>query len=154
MKRFCFLVLILALLFASRPALAQSTRVGTFDQTAIVVAYYRSSLWSDTIKAKQAEFVEAQKAGDTAKASALQAWGGESQELAHKQLAGEAPIANILDALKPAFEDIEKSGHVSSVVPYSANVKKADSVDVTGALLDWLKADEKTRELIQQLPKN
>lgn len=151
MKRFCFLAL--ALLFASIPALAQSTRVGTFDQTSIVVAYYRSSLWSDTLKAKKAEFAEAQKAGDTAKANALQAWGDQSQELAHQQLEGKAPITNILDALKPAFEKIEKSAHVSSVVPFSSAINKADSVDVTGSLLDWLLADAKTRELINQLPK-
>lgn len=152
MKRFCFLVL--ALLVASIPSLAQSPRIGTFDQTSIVVAYYRSSLWSDTINAKKAEFAEAQKAGDTTKANALQAWGEQSQQLAHQQLAGKASINNVMDALRPAFDEIEKSAHVSSVVPYSSAINKADSVDVTGQLLDWLKVDEKTRELINQLPKN
>ncbi len=154
MKRPSILIIFVAILFASLPALAQSTRVGTFDQTSIVVAYYRSSLWSDTLKAKKAEFAAAQTAGDTAKANALQAWGGESQELAHQQLDGKAPITNILDALQPAFAEIEKSSHVSSVVPYSSTINKADSVDVTGALLDWLHADETTRQLIKQLPKD
>ncbi len=150
MKRFCFLAL--ALFFASIPALAQSSRIATFDQTSIVVAYYRSSLWSDTIKAKQSEFAEAQKAGDTTKANALQAWGEQSQQLAHRQLDGKAPINNVMDALRPAFDEIENTAHVSSVVPFSSAINKADSVDVTGQLLDWLKADEKTRELIQQIP--
>ena len=153
MKPFWFLVLVLALLFASIPACAQPTRVGTFDQTSIVVAYYRSSLWSDTLNAKKAEFAEAQKAGDTAKANALQAWGEQSQELAHQQLDGKAPITNILDALQPAFAEVEKSAHVSSVMPYTTATNKTDSVDVTGLLLDWLKADETTRQLINQLPR-
>jgi len=153
MKRSCAHIIFFAFLFVSFPAPAQQTRVGTFDQTSIVIAYYRSPLWSDTLKAKQAELKEAEKAGNTAKADALKAWGGESQELAHKQLAGEAPITNIMDALKPAFAEIEKSAHVSNVTPYTAAINQTDSVDVTGPLLDWLKADEKTRQLIDQLPK-
>ena len=152
MKRFWVVVIFFVFLFSLLPAHAQQTRVGTFDQTSIVVAYYRSSLWSDTIKAKQAEFADAQKAGDTAKASALQAWGEQSQELAHQQLDGKAPITNILDAFKTAFEEIEKSAHLSTVTPYSPAINKADSVDVTHMLLDWLKADDKTRQLINQLP--
>jgi hypothetical protein len=39
-------------------------------------------------------------------------------------------------------------------VPYSSTINKAVSVDVTGALLDWLHADETTRQLIKQLPKD
>ena len=152
MKRSSILIIFVAILFASLPALAQSTRIGTFDQTSIVVAYYRSTLWSDTLKAKKAEFAEAQKAGDTAKANALQAWGEQSQELAHQQLAGKASINNVMDALRPAFDEIEKTAHVSSVIPYSSAINKADSVDVTGQLLDWLKADDTTRQLLKQLP--
>jgi hypothetical protein len=154
MKSSCIALIFFAILFASLPAPTQQTRVGTFDQTSIVVAYYRSSLWSNTLKGKQAELVAAEKAGDSSKADAIKAWGGESQELAHQQLAGKAPITNILEALKPAFAEIEKSAHVSSVVPNSTTVNQADSVDVTGMLLDWLKADQQTRQLINQLPKN
>ena len=132
---------------------AQSNRIGTFDRQTMVVAYYRSPQWADVLKAKQAELTEAKRANDQAKIQALNSWGQQSQELAHEQFSGEASITNIMDALQPAFAEIEKSANVANVVPCPCPEIKAQAVDVTPQLLDWLKADANTRKIIRELPK-
>ncbi len=152
MKRFCALILVLFVMLGITAA--QPTRVGTFDRTAIVVAFYRSPLWVETLKAKQAELEAAKRANDQAKVQELNAWGGQAQELAHQQLAGTAPITNILQALQPAFLELEQTLNLASVVPASELPEKAQAVDVTDKLLDWLRADENTRRIIQGLPHN
>jgi hypothetical protein len=131
----------------------QTAKVGCFDKTAVVVAFYRSPLWAETLRGKKEEQRRAKEANDTAKLKELEEWGGTQQELAHKQLAGEAPITNIVAALQPAFVEIERATKVSQVVPAPYGGKE-ESVDVTDALLDWLKADERTRQVIRNARKN
>lgn len=146
-------IVLLVFLLAAASAIAQTSRIGTFDQQAIVVAFYRSPLWAETLKEKQRAFDNAQKANDSAKMKELNAWGGESQELAEKQLAGEAPITNIIEALQPAFQEIEKTDNLSAVVPAPAVDSRVQAIDVTDKLLDWLKASQSTRRVIQGLHK-
>ncbi len=134
-------------------AQTQSGNIGTFDQTAIVIAFYRSPLWAETLRAKMEEQRRAKEANDIAKVKELDEWGRTQQELAHKQLAGEASITNIIDALQPAFRKIERTMKVSQVVP-APYVGKEESVDVTNALLDWLKADKRTRQVIREVRNN
>jgi len=128
------------------------TRVGTFDRQSIVVAYYRSPLWAQTMNAKLAERDAAQKAGDTKKVEELNAWGGAHQDLAHRQLAGEAPITNIIEALQPAFPEIARTAHVEKILtaPPPAGAK-FETVDVTDLIVDWLKSDERTKTIIRDL---
>src|ERR1039457_2215554 len=94
-------------------ASAQTVRVGTFHKAPIVVAFYRSPLWAETLKAKMAEMAAAKEANDTKKVQELDAWGNAPQETAHQQLAGEAPITNILEALAPAWPEIAKKARVA-----------------------------------------
>ena len=138
--------LIAALAVAQAPA--QTVRVGTFHKASIVVAFYRSPLWAETLKAEMAEMA----ANDTKKVQELDAWGNAQQETAHQQLAGEAPITNILEALAPAWPEIAKKARVSMIVadlPYADS--SVQSIDVTEMLLDWLKADERTRTIVRGL---
>ena len=142
--------LIAALAIAQAPA--QTVRVGTFHKPSIVVAFYRSPLWAETLKAKMAEMAAAKAANDTKKVQELDAWGNAQQERAHQQLAGEAPITNILEALAPGFPDIAKKARVTMIVadlPYADS--SVEKVDVTEMLLDWLKADERTRTIVRGL---
>ena len=130
------------------------TRVGTFDRQSIVVAYYRSPMWAAELKAKKAEHDAAVQAGDDKKAEELARWGGEHQQLAHRQLAGEAPITNIVEALQPALTEISKSANVERIVAEAPAGGNVEIVDVTDRILDWLKADEQTRKIIQELRAN
>ncbi|MGO9937579.1 MAG: hypothetical protein ACLPH3_07890 [Terracidiphilus sp.] len=151
MKRMFVLVTAVLLTLISTRIPAQENRVGTFNRQAIVLAYYRSPLWAATLKQKRSELGEAKRADDTNKVEELDAWFGKAQEMAHGQLWGNADIGNVLEALQPAFAEIEKSDHVSSVVVAPAHDAPARSVDVTERLLDWLKADETTRKMIRDL---
>jgi hypothetical protein len=142
--------LIAALAVAQAPA--QTVRVGTFHKASIVVAFYRSPLWAETLKAKMAEMAAAKAANDTKKVQELDVWGNAHQETAHQQLAGEAPITNILEALAPGFPEIAKKARVTMIVadsPYAD--RSVEKVDVTEILLDWLKADERTRTIVRGL---
>jgi len=146
------LVVIAALSTAQLPA--QTVRVGTFDKPSVVVAYYRSPAWSGTLKEKAAEMEAARKAGDTKKIAELASWGPASQDLAHRQLAGQAPITNILEALTPAFPAIAEKAQVTLIVPDLPYANSAvQTVDVTDLLLDWLKAGDTTRKLVRDLRK-
>ena len=142
--------LIAALAVAHAPA--QTVRVGTFHKASIVVAFYRSQLWAESLKAKMAEMAAAKTANDTKKVQELDAWGNAGQETAHQQLAGEAPITNIPEALAPGFPEIAKKARVAMIVadlPYADS--SVEKVDVTEMLLDWLKADERTRTIVRGL---
>ena len=134
---------------------AQTVRVGTFHKASVAVAYYRSPLWAETLKSQMAAMQAAKRANDTQKVKELEEWGGKRQEIAHRQLTGEAPITNILEALTPAFPEIARQARVAIVVadlPYAdASVQ---TVDVTDSILDWLKADEATRKIVQELRKS
>lgn len=146
MKTFLGLAIALAL---AAPA---QTRVGIFDKPSVVVAYYRSPMWADVLRAKRAERDAASKSGDSKKVEELDAWGPAQQDLAHRQLAGEAPITNILEALQPAFAEIAKTAHLDRILtgPPPAG-GHFETVDVTDQLIDWLKADERTRNIIRDL---
>jgi hypothetical protein len=144
------IALIPALAVAQAPA--QTVRVGTFHKASIVVAFYRSPLWAESLKAKMAEMAAAKAANDTKKVQELDMWGNAGQETAHRQLAGEAPITNILEALAPGWPEIAKKARVAMIVadlPYADS--SVEKVDVTEMLLDWLKADERTRTIMRGL---
>jgi len=151
MKRSTATLLALALVFGAKGAAAQGARMGTFDRRAIVVAYYGSPQWAEVLRQKRVELEAARQANDQKKVDELNKWGGESQELAEKQVFNGAPIDNILEAFAPAIGDLCKSEHLSTVVPAPAPDGASQTVDVTAQLLDWLKASHKTRDTIRQL---
>jgi hypothetical protein len=153
MKVLTATLLTFTVLFGIQCAPAQNARVGTFDRRAIVIAYYGSPQWAAILKQKRAELQAAQVANDQKKIDELNAWGGRSQKTAEDQVFGNAPLTNIVEALQPAFAEIEKTSNLSSVVEAPASGAPPDSVDVTDRLLDWLNASEKIREYIRALPR-
>lgn len=152
MKRLLIALVMTALTVTATHCIAQ--QVGTFNRQAIVVAYYRSALWTADLQKHEAELSQAKKAKDKAKVKELTAWGEKSQDLAHEQLIGKAPIDNILSALQPGFESIQKVTKVEKIEPAPAATASAGTLDVTSRLLDWLQADATTRRLIATLPQS
>jgi hypothetical protein len=137
---------------AAAPMMPQTIKVGTFHKPSVVVAFYRSPQWASVMQAKIAEQQEAKKANDTKRAEELEAWGQSHQELAHKQLMGEAPITNILEALTPAFPEVARKAQVAVIAPDLLYADRmVEQMDVTDLLLDWLKADERTRKIIRDV---
>ena len=135
-------------------ARTQTDRIGTFDRKSIVIAFYRSPMYAVTLREHIAVRDSAKRIGDSARVRELEAWGARQQETAHEQLAGDAPIANILDALRPAFDSITKAARLRTIVAAPFKDARADVVDITPALLDWLQADAKTRDIISHLPRS
>lgn len=134
------------------PLAAQTAKVGTFHEPSLVVAYYRSPQWAEISQAKISEMENAKKANDTKKVAEMRSWGQNHQELAHRQLAGEAPLTNILEAMAPAFEEIARKAGVARIVgSQQSQAQGVETVDVTDPLLDWLKADERTRKICAEL---
>ncbi|MEJ5369206.1 MAG: hypothetical protein WHT08_12855 [Bryobacteraceae bacterium] len=124
-------------------------RVGVFRTPSIVVAYYRSGLWLEQVRQRRDELKTAKRAGDRRKVEELQKWGRESQRLAHRQLAGKAPVDNILDALQPLLGEVARRAGVSRVVLDAP--PGAETVDVTSHILDALHADAATRKMVERL---
>jgi hypothetical protein len=148
--RFAALTIVAATAMAQTPP--PTVRVGTFHKPSVVTAFYRSPQWAGQLKRKMAEREAAKIANDTKKVQELEAWGARNQELAHQQLAGAANIANILDSLAGAMPEIARKAQVAVI---TNDLLYADpsikTVDVTGQILDWLQADEATRNIVRQL---
>jgi hypothetical protein len=138
--------------FATALFAQPQAKVGTFDKPSIVVAYYRSEMWGSVLREKRAEQQKAKDAGDAKRVAELEKWGVSHQDLAHKQLAGEAPIDNIVEALKPHFAEVAARAGVKEIVVDAP--KGVAAADVTGLLLDVLKADEKTRKIVEEMRKH
>ncbi len=145
---------LVAAVVAAQCGVAQTVKVGTFDRPSIVVAFYRSPMWSAVVQGKKTEMQQAKAANDQKKVEELNKWGGDSQEMAHRQLAGEAPIDSILEMMKPMLATVAGQAHVASIVPEVPGADKtAATVDVTDLLLDQLQADAQTRQIVDQLRK-
>ncbi|HVO51068.1 MAG TPA: hypothetical protein VMV60_08755 [Thermoanaerobaculia bacterium] len=152
MKVICLSALALGL-FVEQAAFAQGIRVGTFHRPSIVVAYTRSRLKAETVmKPKLAEMQAAKAANDSKKVDELNQWGRAQQELVHGQLAGERPIDDIVEALKPGFSEIASRAGVVLIAPDVAFAAPGvELVDVTDNVLDWLESDDATRKVVRQL---
>lgn len=124
---------------------------GTFDRSSIVLAFYRSPLWEAILNDRRFELSAVKAANDTARAKELEKYGGESQDRAMQQLAGKAPIDNVLTVLRPEFKDLNARLKLAGIVESSAADPKAASVDVTPLLMDWLKASSETRKMAADL---
>lgn len=147
-------ILAAAIVLASGLAGAQVVRAGVFDKQSVVVAFYRSPQWAEITKAKVAELDAAKRANETAKVQELETWGATHQELAHRQLAGDAPISNILEVLAPGLPEIARRAGVNLIAPDLAFAEPpVQTVDLTDLLLTYLKADSRTLSIVHDLQK-
>jgi len=133
------------------PSTAGIPVFGTFDRTSIVLGFYRSPFWEAILNDRRFELNEVRAANDPARAQELEKYGAESQDRAMQQLAGKAPIDNILAVLRPEFKDLTARLKLAGIVESSAADPKAASVDVTTLLMDWLKASSETRKMAADL---
>ena len=125
--------------------------VGTFDRSTIALAYYRSPLWEAILADRRFELKTVKAGNNTARAKELEKYGGESQELAEKQVFGKATIDNILAVLQPEFKELSGKMKLSAIVDSASADPKTATVDVTSLLMDWLKASSETRKMAVEL---
>ncbi len=91
-------------------------RVGTFQRKEVLVAFYRSEHWDRQLRAMMAEAKKAKADGDDKKVAELEAKGAGLQAEAHRQLAGQAPLTNVLAHLKKEFGAVARETNVALIV--------------------------------------
>jgi hypothetical protein len=118
----------------SQPS-APPARVATFARTPILVAYYKSAHRAEIMRALVAERDAAKARGDAAAAEACERRGAESQEHAHRQLAGDAPLDNVLALLQPHLHEVAAAVGATTVVEAGQEPRGSNAVDVTDRLV-------------------
>lgn len=114
-----------------------AVRVGVFDRTKILVAYYGSEIHDRIMRDLMAKHAAAKGRGDDAEVKRLEAEGAARQDLAHEQLEGKAELVNVIEALRPSFTEVAEAADVSMIVEkplWIASAPAVELVDVTEAL--------------------
>ncbi len=120
------------------PASAGDSPVGVFDRTAVLIAYYKSAPFTNRLRALKKDRDAARSAGDWAVAERLDTQGEAMQELAHRQLAGAAPLTNIADDLGEDLAEIARKSGVSSIVAGGTEPAGSRTIDLTTQLVERL----------------
>jgi hypothetical protein len=113
-------------------------RVATFERTPVIVAFYQGAQHAASLQQLRAEHAEAKARGDLAAVEACERRGAQSQELAHRQLAGEAPLDNVLAVLAPQLAEVAAAVGATAVAERGAEPPGATTVDVTARLVSLL----------------
>ena len=134
---------------------AEPVRVGTYHAPSLVLAWVRSAEHAREIDGLVAARDAAMKAGDKEKVAECERKGAEGQDLAHRQLVGEAGIENILEKLKGDFPDVMKKAKVERIAAEGEVLgDQVELVDVTDLLVERFRPDEATRKLLAEVRKN
>jgi hypothetical protein len=138
----------------SRPPTA-TERVGTYHAPSLVIAWVRSAEHARELDALVAARDAAKKAGDEAKVAECERTGGQRQDLAHRQLAGEAGVEDILARLKADLPSILESARVDRLVADTEPLEEGiERVDLTELLVERFHPDEATRKLLAEARKH
>lgn len=129
-----------------RAAQENALKIGTFQRREVLIAYYGSARHENWVDELQRQRDEAVAKGDKARAQQIEAQGAESQEVAHQQLAGNAMLNNVLEAVKPALPQIAERAGVQLIIeaPWYAN-ERVQTIDVTPYIVEVLKTEEKPK---------
>jgi hypothetical protein len=116
--------------------------VGVLDRTPLMVGYIGSARHGADIDSLRALRDQAQAEGRAEDAAAIGALGAESQEIAHRQLAGEEPLYTILLGVEPELRELMRRHDLSRVVEKGPGV---EGVDLTAELVEMLPKREGPR---------
>jgi hypothetical protein len=95
---------------------ATGVRVGTFQRSSLIMAFYRSAFWSAKLSELMVQRNQAATKGDLATIDKVEGQIRAMQELAEKQLAGKEPIENILEQFKPMWAEIAREANVQLII--------------------------------------
>lgn len=125
---------------------ANRERVGVFDRTKVLIAYYRSAEHAAALDAMQRERDEARHDGDAFWAAEIERRGGVMQERAHRQLAGRAPLTNIRLAIGDRLPALAKELGVPDIVERDKAMPGVTTVDVTDRIVAMFPPEHAKRE--------
>ena len=129
-------------------------RVGVYDSRAIAVAYYQSEHWSKILKAKFQEMEEAKAQGDEKKIKELEAWGSGSQQKAHLQGFGTAPVHSCLDVIRDKLPDIARQAGVDVIVSkweFDYRAPEAVVVDITDPMIASFNPSQRVLDIVREM---
>ncbi|OIO92893.1 MAG: hypothetical protein AUJ96_31440 [Armatimonadetes bacterium CG2_30_66_41] len=95
---------------------AKAVRLGTFQKLDLITAYYRSDAFARRLAVLQVQREAAVLLANKAEVERIEKQGAAMQELAHKQLAGQASATEVIDYLKPYFPEVAKAAGVHVIV--------------------------------------
>lgn len=145
-------LLVAATMFGSAGSRQESTPVrqeapvaiGTYDSQQVLIAYYKSPPFKEKMRVLHEAHAEAKRKGDTAKMKELERQGEALQDRAHHQYDGEAPLTEVIDALRPSFPEIAKAAGVGAIVAdFVWRDPAFKTVDLTERLVQRLTAPPK-----------
>src|SRR5581483_4670703 len=129
-------------------------RVGVYDSHAVAIAYYHSEQWRAELLKRQAEYAQANAAGDRQRMAAIEKQGREAQELAQRQTFGDASIKNILATMTNALAQIRTKANVGSIVAGDVReYSSTNAVDVTSLMLEPFHPTSETMKVIEAVKK-
>jgi len=142
---------------APKPA-APRERVGVYDSRAIVIAYAGSAhfnAWLTNLKAKNEK---AKAEGDEQTVKATEEEGQGRQRKMHSQGFSTAPVDDILAVIQDQLPEIAKKAGVGPLISKWDTVALAkhpgaEQVDITMALVEALKPNERQLKIIPEMLK-
>jgi hypothetical protein len=131
------LALVLLAACAGSAAPAPAT-VATFEREPVLIAYYHSTYVDAFMRKLVAERDAARARGDAAAVAECERRGEQSQEVAHRQMAGTASLDNVMEVLAPHFPEVAQAVGAGTVVERGHEPAGAVTVDVTERLVALL----------------
>jgi hypothetical protein len=120
---------------ASDLALEKPARVGTVNRIELLIAYHRSVMREARIGQLIVDRDAARAQGNTELARSIEAEGAALQDLAHRQLAGRAPLTNITQALAAEIRAVAEEAGVDAIYEEGGYRGRGLRVDLTEALV-------------------
>lgn len=108
-----------------------SPRVGQVDRVDLLVAFHKSKVHDDRLRAMIKERDEARVRGDNARVRELEREGKAMQDRAHRQLAGRAPLTNIIDAIRDKLPEVAREQRVDRIDVVQKVKPSESSPDIT-----------------------
>lgn len=147
---------------AAKPGDAKA-RIGVYDSRAVAVAFvgseaYKASRGKELAKMRE-EHDKAKAEGNQKRVAELEAQGKAQQVLLHKQGFSTAPVDDILKHIADKMPEIARSAGVGPIVSKwdeaaLAKHKSAEQVDVTMALVDAFRPNERQRKSAVEIQKH
>ncbi len=140
----CTAALAAMLFWAPPAACAQSgvetkLTVGIFSRSFLVQSFYRSETWKKKMQELMTARNEAAVSSDSLKVDQIDKELSNLQALAQRQLSGDAPLTNILDALRNSWPAIARDAKVDIIVESPLFVTPGSAlVDVTPIMVRYL----------------
>ena len=117
-------------------------RVGVVKRTDLLIAYYGSAYHREYLDKLRNEQQRAREAGDEKRVAEIEKTGKAAQELAHRQLAGKAPLTNITTRISDILAEVARENNLDIIVEKTDAEKYRDAeiIDVTEAVIGRIPA--------------